>query len=73
MPRYFFNIEDHVREPDEEGIDLAGPGEARIEAVVFAGAYLRDNPALLEGGQPFVVDVRDDAGGSIVRVVVVAE
>jgi hypothetical protein len=29
MPRYFFNIEDHIRDEDNHGTDMANAAEAR--------------------------------------------
>ena len=50
MPRYFFHSEDGRLELDKVGTELADAGEARREAVRFAGALLRDrSQALWEG------------------------
>ena len=43
MPRYFFHVEDHNRFPDEDGTVLADLAEARVEAVLVAGAMLREH------------------------------
>ncbi len=73
MRRYFFDLENHVPDVDDDGQMLSGPEEARTEAVIFAGAYLRDNPDLLADGSRFIVKVRDDQGATLVKVVVHAE
>lgn len=73
MPRYFFNLDDHHREEDLEGTELAGPEAARIAAVVYAGECLRDNPAMLWDGSRFRVEVRDQARSLLLRVSVEAE
>ena len=62
MPVFHFNLADHVREPDLEGTDLADAAQARVQAVVFAGAYLRDQPELITTGSDFRVEVTDDTG-----------
>lgn len=73
MRRYFFDLENHSRDEDDEGQMLDSAEKARTEAVIFAGAYLRDNPGLLTDGNLFVVRVRDDQGATLVRVIVQAE
>ncbi len=55
--RYFFNIAGSVVDPDDEGIDLSGLSEARIEAVRFAGEYLRERPQVMWLGDEFRVEV----------------
>lgn len=72
MPRYFFNLDDHLREIDREGTMLSGPEEARVQAVMFAADYLSDNPRLVWDGRPFRVDVQDEAGTTLLNVVITA-
>jgi len=62
MPLFHFNLADHVREPDIEGTELCDIAAARVEAIVFAGEYLRDNPAIINDGRDFRVEVTDDGG-----------
>ena len=73
MPRYFFNIEDHVPDPDKDGQELDGPCQARAMAVVFAGDMLSDQPELLDDGAVLKVDVRDEAGRNVVLIPITAE
>jgi hypothetical protein len=70
MPRYFFSIEDHVHQPDTEGVELAGHEEARVQAIVFAGSVLRDEPGLVWDGHELVIHVTSEAGDTVVDVVV---
>jgi hypothetical protein len=42
MPRYFFHVHDSVDLLDNDGTELAGPDEARVQAVVTAGELLKD-------------------------------
>ena len=42
MPRYFFSVREGRDIPDEEGLVLEGPEEARAQAVTAAGEALRD-------------------------------
>lgn len=75
MPLFHFNIADHVREPDLEGTELSGEDEAREQATIFAGEYLRDNPASIADGRDFRIDVTDQHGAPIftVRVELIEE
>ena len=68
MARFFFNIDDHTHEIDDDGQELAGPAEARIQAIVYAGSLLRDEPDLVWDGRQFEVRVTDETG-KVVTVV----
>jgi hypothetical protein len=70
MPLFHFNLADHVTDADVEGTELRDAAEARIEAIVFAGAYLRDNPDMVWDGHEFRVEVTDDTGAPVFTVVV---
>jgi hypothetical protein len=72
MPRYFFDMDNHKHDVDEEGTELPSADDARIQAVVFAGDYLRDQPGLVWDGSQFAVAVRDEAGTVLLNVVVTA-
>lgn len=72
MPRYFFDIDNHERYVDEEGTDLAGADDARVQAVIFAGDYLRENPGLVRDGGHLGVAVRDHLGTILLTVAVTA-
>lgn len=73
MPRYFFDIDDHTHDVDHEGTVLAGDDEARIQAVIFVGDYLRDRPDIVWDGMRFSVAVRDEDDAVLLNVVVTAE
>ena len=50
MPRYFFHSEDGRLEHDKVGTELPDTASARLEAVRFAGALLKErSQALWEG------------------------
>lgn len=70
MPIFHFNLADHKFEPDDEGTELADADVARVQAVIFAGSYLRDNPGLIWDGQRFEVQVVDDGGAKVFTVAV---
>ena len=70
MPRYFFNRSDGYFERDVEGTELKDVHAARIEAVTFAGASLKDDPAKVWTGQDFRVEVTDESGLILFTVIV---
>jgi hypothetical protein len=43
MPRYFFHVRNGNDFPDHDGVELAGPAEARRMAVQALGELLRDS------------------------------
>lgn len=62
MPRYYFTLDDHEREVDEDGTELASAEEARTQAVMFASAWLRDHPDRIWEGADLKVEVSDEGG-----------
>ena len=73
MPRYFFDLDGHTHVGDDDGTDLADDEQARIQAVIFAGDYLSDHPAIVRGGASFRVAVRDGRANVLLTVVVSVE
>lgn len=59
MPRYFFHSADGTRNWDEAGVELADDQTARVEAIRLTGAILKDEPAVLQHGRDFRVEVTD--------------
>ncbi len=57
--RYFFNVAGAVNEPDNAGLEMSSLSNARIEAVKFAGEYLRDRPEVVWLGEEFRIEVTD--------------
>ncbi|MBC3941852.1 DUF6894 family protein [Sphingomonas albertensis] len=70
MPRYFFDIDNHKHVNDDDGTDLADDEEARVQAVIFAGDYLSDHPAIARHGACFRVTVRNGEGSVLLAVAV---
>ena len=70
MPIFYFNLRDHTFEPDDEGTELSSVGEARAEAIKFAGNYLGDNPDILDDGATFKVQVTDAKRNPLFAVVI---
>jgi hypothetical protein len=61
MTRYFFDTAGAEQERDLEGCEFPGLAEAKLAAITFAGAYLRDNPSLILGESAWYVEVRDQS------------
>jgi hypothetical protein len=57
---YFFNQAGAVYDADDEGVELATLSEARIEAVRFAAATLKDRPELAWLGEDYRIEVTDE-------------
>ncbi len=68
MPRFFFHIDDHVSEIDEDGQELPSAAEARVQAIMHVGALLRDEPALVWDGRQLEVRVTDSEGRPVTAV-----
>jgi hypothetical protein len=62
MPRYFFDVADSAKVPDEVGTELPGLQAARIEAARLAGRLLADQPEMFWSGEEWQVAVRDETG-----------
>jgi hypothetical protein len=62
VPRYYFHIQTDTRTNDDEGIELAGPVEARRQAIKTCGQMMQDCPEGFWGSRPWSVTVTDAAG-----------
>lgn len=62
MPRYFFHIIDDRAFVDEEGMEMGSVGDARIEAVRYAGNVLSLEETSLPNCNPWGMKVTDTAG-----------
>ena len=68
MPRYFFHVIDGRSIIDNEGLELAGLKEARIEAIQLAGAILRDEGDKFWNGGEWHMNVTDASGHSVLKL-----
>ena len=68
MPRYFFHVTDHQRDRDDTGVELDSPDEARRQAVMFLGEFLRDNPGLAWDDETLTVEVTDEARATVFKL-----
>ncbi|MDQ0840258.1 hypothetical protein [Sphingomonas faeni] len=71
IPRYFFNIEGHLRDENNQGTELAA--EARLRAIGFATAILKGDPDLVWNGRELIVQVFDYHKDSVDDIDVRAE
>lgn len=62
MPRFFFHTADGSRCQDTDGTELPDMKTARCEAIKFLGQVVQDNPAVLDEGDDFKVEVSDSGG-----------
>ena len=69
MPRYFFDLKNHVNEYDDEGTECTDVEDARIKGVRFAASYLYDNPELVWDGKHIRISVRDASGHIVLTIV----
>jgi hypothetical protein len=68
MPRYFFNVIDGRDIIDNQGSELAGLKEARVEAIQLAGAILRDEGDTFWKGEEWHMNVTDASGQSLLKL-----
>jgi hypothetical protein len=73
MPRYFFNVIDGRSIIDNQGSELAGLKEARVEAIQLAGAILRDEGDTFWNGEEWHMNVTDASGQSVLKLHFVAQ
>ena len=73
MPRYYFNIHDGKDLPDDEGIELAGPDEAREQAVASAGAMLKEHGRQFWNHGEWRMNVVDESGATVCALRFAAE
>ena len=73
MPRFFFDINDGQRSPDEEGTVLKDASEARQQAIMTAGAIIRDDVDLVSNGAVWSMTVADERGTILCRLRFTAE
>ena len=65
MPRYFYNLPGSPTPDDKVGVLLAGPEEARSQAVVAAGEMLKDIDGGFWSGPEWRMHVTDHEGSTV--------
>jgi hypothetical protein len=62
MPLFLLHTQTDTRTSDDQGTELAGPEEARREAIRTCGEMMRDCADSFWGSRPWSVTVTDAAG-----------
>lgn len=73
MPRYFFHVHDGRVTIDHVGTELAGPKEARQQAIVSAGEMLRDEGEKFWDSEDWTMHVKDEVGRTVCRLILAGE
>ena len=73
MPRYFFHVQDGVDHRDRDGLTFETTGEARSQALRAASEFLRDASLEPWAGGAWSMEVRDEHGASVLRLMVSAK
>ncbi|WP_210526444.1 DUF6894 family protein [Rubellimicrobium arenae] len=68
MPHYYFDVRGDGSAPDEVGIELSGPIEARAEAARLAGEVLKEADGAFWTTPEWQVHVTDELGATLCTV-----
>ena len=60
MPRYFFNVQHDIHQPDYEGEELPDKHAAWKEGTVIAGQILQDIDGKLRPGHDWRLEITDE-------------
>lgn len=64
MPRYFFHVHDGIERLDQDGVELAGPNDARVQAVIACGEAIKELDGFWEEGE-WRMQVVDERGAPV--------
>ncbi|PZO48612.1 MAG: hypothetical protein DCF16_16095 [Alphaproteobacteria bacterium] len=70
LPKFFFQVAGGAHVLDVEGRELADAAVARIQGIKFAGEILKDMPTVLYETASLKIDVTDEAGQVLFKVLV---
>ena len=65
MPRDFFHVHDGTDIPDDDGVELSGPEEARNQAVIACGEALKDLDGAFWESKEWTMTVKDSQGNMV--------
>lgn len=60
MPLYYFHVHDGMSYPDDRGMELSSPAEAKNMALHFVGDLAKLYSDRIIRGESLIVDVSDD-------------
>lgn len=72
MPLFYFDLCNGARDPDDDGTELSGLEDARIQAVRLMGEMLRFDSRPVLDGEALSVEVLDEARAALFIVKVSA-
>jgi hypothetical protein len=72
MPLYFFHTHDGGHHVDDDGTEFADDAAARDEAIVLAGAVLKDLGAGFWAGQDWSMRVEGETGETVCQLLFTA-
>ena len=70
MPRYFFHVHDGEDIPDHDGVELAGPEDARDKAVIACGEALKDLDGAFWESEEWRMRVTDESGATVCELTI---
>lgn len=72
MPRYFFHRKDGGFQPDRVGTECDDVPSARLHAILFAAATLKEKPELVWAGGEMRITVSDAKNILVTTIIVLA-
>lgn len=68
MPRYFFHVRDSGEFTDDDGTELAGLAEVRVQAVIAAGEAIKDLGERFWRTEEWHMRVTNEAGETVCQL-----
>jgi hypothetical protein len=65
MPRYFFHLHDGIEVPDRDGVEIAGPNEARVQALIACGEAIKELRGTFWEHAAWQMQVVDERGTAV--------
>ena len=72
MPLYHFNLADGVFDPDPDGTELSDIQAARVAAVQYAGAIMREQPNTIWADGDWRLEVTDSDQNLLFTITIIA-
>ena len=65
MPRYFFHVHDGKEKLDRDGVEMADPNEARVQAVIASGEAIKELDGAFWKQGEWQMQVVDERGAPV--------